>query len=183
MKVTKAQAQENRSRVVKAASTLFRERGYDGVGVVDLMSAAGLTHGGFYGQFRSKSHLMAEASTYGIAQTIQRSGYLDVAEFFNRYVSRSHRDDRAGGCTIAALSSDVARQPDDVKVAFSEGIESLLQMLQSQYATRLEGCCPEQARAKVIGMFAHAVGAIVLSRACPNNSALADEILHVCRNE
>lgn len=183
MKVTRAQAQENRSRVVETASILFRERGYDGVGVAELMSAAGLTHGGFYGQFRSKSHLMAEASTCGIAQTIQRSGSLDVADFFDRYVSRIHRDNRAGGCTIAALSGDVARQPDDVKGVFSEGIESLLQMLQSKYVARREGCDPEQAREKAISMFTQAVGAIVLSRACPSNSALVDEILEMCRNE
>lgn len=46
MKVTKAQAQANRARIVETASTLFRERGYDGVGVAVLMAAAGFTHGG-----------------------------------------------------------------------------------------------------------------------------------------
>ncbi|MGO4774966.1 TetR/AcrR family transcriptional regulator, partial [Lysobacter sp. 2RAB21] len=67
MKVTKAQVQENRARIVETASTLFRERGYDGVGVAELMTAAGFTHGGFYKHFRSKADLMAEAAASGIS--------------------------------------------------------------------------------------------------------------------
>src|SRR5688572_15158637 len=61
MKVTREQAQENRERVLDAASALFRERGFHGIGVADLMKEAGLTHGAFYGQFSSKEDLMAEA--------------------------------------------------------------------------------------------------------------------------
>jgi len=62
MKVTKAQAQENRKHIVETAATLFRKHGFDGVGVADLMAAAGFTHGGFYKHFNSKADLMAEAS-------------------------------------------------------------------------------------------------------------------------
>ena len=62
MRVTKAQAQANRAHIVETASRLFRERGYDGVGVADLMAEAGFTHGGFYKHFGSKADLMAEAA-------------------------------------------------------------------------------------------------------------------------
>ncbi|MFP5514702.1 MAG: TetR family transcriptional regulator, partial [Alphaproteobacteria bacterium] len=61
MRVSKEQAAENRRRVVEVASALFRERGFNGIGVADLMKEAGLTHGGFYGQFASKEDLAAEA--------------------------------------------------------------------------------------------------------------------------
>lgn len=60
MRVSRAQAAANRRRIVTEASRLFRERGYDGVAVADLMKSAGLTHGGFYGHFESKEALMAE---------------------------------------------------------------------------------------------------------------------------
>ncbi|MEQ9507813.1 MAG: TetR family transcriptional regulator, partial [Alloalcanivorax xenomutans] len=53
MRVTRAQAEENRERVIETAGRLFREKGFDGVGLNDLMQAAGLTRGGFYGQFES----------------------------------------------------------------------------------------------------------------------------------
>lgn len=58
MKVSKEQVRENRMRIVETASELFRERGYDGVGVAELMSAAGLTHGGFYKHFGSKGRFI-----------------------------------------------------------------------------------------------------------------------------
>src|SRR5262249_60320347 len=61
MRVTREQAAANRERVLDAASMLFRRHGFDGIGVADIMKAAGLTHGGFYGQFASKEELAAEA--------------------------------------------------------------------------------------------------------------------------
>src|SRR6266700_193237 len=101
MKVTKAQAQANRAHVVETASTLFRERGYDGVGVADLMAAAGFTHGGFYKHFRSKADLMAESAACGIAQTSALTASVDTSELVRLYLSREHRDTRATGCTMA----------------------------------------------------------------------------------
>jgi len=71
MRVSREQAAENRQRVVETAARLFRERGYDGIGVADLMREAGLTHGGFYGQFESKEQLMAEASASVLQKSLQ----------------------------------------------------------------------------------------------------------------
>lgn len=180
MKVTKAQAQANRAHVVETASRLFRERGYDGVGVADLMAAAGFTHGGFYKQFGSKADLIAESTACGIGQTVALAEGADPAAFVTAYVSRAHRDGRADGCTMAALGSDAARQPDHVRGAFVAGIERLIADLGAQ--GRLAGADPDQARAVLLDMLAHAVGAIVMSRACPDDSPLADEILAVCRD-
>jgi TetR/AcrR family transcriptional repressor of nem operon len=41
----------------------------------------------------------------------------------------------------------------------------------------------DKGRAKVIDMLAHAVGAIMLSRACWDDSPLADEILQIGRTQ
>ncbi|PAZ09175.1 TetR family transcriptional regulator [Streptomyces sp. SA15] len=182
MRVTKAQAERNRAHIVATAARLFRERGYDGVGVAELMAAAGFTHGGFYKHFRSKADLMAEASASGLSQTAARTKGLDPAEFVENYVSREHRDGRSDGCTIAALSGDAARQPADIKTEFAAGIENLLTALQPKSAT--PGDADQRAaRTMVIDMLAHSIGAIMLSRACPDGSPLADEILDVCRKE
>src|SRR5690349_23229234 len=61
MKVSREQAAQNRERILDAATARFRERGFEGIGVADLMKEAGLTHGGFYGHFGSKEDLIAEA--------------------------------------------------------------------------------------------------------------------------
>lgn len=180
MKVTKAQA--NRAHIVETASTLFRERGYDGVGVAELMAAAGFTHGGFYKHFRSKADLMAEAAACGFSQTAARYESVDFAEFIKTYLSRWHRDTRSDGCTLAALGGDAPRQPEAIKAMFAEGIERLLAAIEHD-GNVLGGGDREKDRAKAINMLAHVVGAIVLSRACPDDSAMADEILNVCRAE
>lgn len=182
MKVTKAQAQANRAHVVETASALFRERGYDGVGIADLMAAAGFTHGGFYKHFGSKAELMAESAACGMAKTAALGEGLDATEFVRLYLSREHRDGRATGCTMAALSGDAVRQPEAVRATFADGIESLLALLSRRDAAP-DTAEAGQGRARAINILAHAVGAIVMSRACPDDSALADEILAVCRQE
>jgi TetR/AcrR family transcriptional repressor of nem operon len=182
MRVTRAQAEQNRAHIVATAARLFRERGYDAVGVAELMAAAGFTHGGFYKHFRSKADLMAEASASGLSRTAARTEGMDPAEFVESYVSREHRDGRGDGCTIAALSGDAARQPADIKTEFAAGIENLLTALQAPSDT--PGDADQRAvRTMVIDMLAHSVGAIMLSRACSDDSPLADEILDVCRTE
>lgn len=181
MKVTKAQAQANRALVVETASQLFRERGFDGVGVADLMAAAGFTHGGFYKQFGSKADLMAESTASGIAQTAALSEGVDASTFVRHYLSREHRDGRATGCTMAALGGDAARQPESVRVAFADGVENLVAALSPQGATSTAADAA-QARARLLDVLAHAVGALVMSRACPDDSPLADEILALSRN-
>ncbi|QWF16908.1 TetR/AcrR family transcriptional regulator [Lysobacter capsici] len=180
MKVTKAQAQANRAHIVETASTLFRERGYDGVGVADLMAAAGFTHGGFYKHFGSKTDLMAEAASCGLAQSADAAAGVDLADFVKYYLSREHRDKPGDGCTMAALCADAARQPESVKAAFATGIE-----LQLAAPVRHEGLpvgdVSNKARARRIALMAQTIGAVVLSRSCPDDAPLADEILDVCR--
>ncbi len=179
MKITKAQAQANRAHVVETASALFRERGYDGVGVADLMAAAGFTHGGFYKHFRSKADLMAESAACTITQAAALTAGVDMSKFVRSYLSREHRDTRGTGCTMAALCGDAARQPETVRATFAAGIESLLAAL-SQQDMSLDGADAGRARARSLDTLAHAVGALVMSRACPDDSPLADEILSIC---
>ncbi|MFD0441349.1 TetR/AcrR family transcriptional regulator, partial [Streptomyces chartreusis] len=134
----------------------------------------------FYKHFRSKADLMAEASAGGLSQTAARTEGMGVLEFVESYVSREHRDSRGEGCTIAALSGDAARQPEDIKTEFTVGIEGMLTALQTESGAPTD-TDQHMARATVIDILAHSVGAIMLSRACSDSSPLADEILDVCR--
>ena len=72
MKVSRKQAAANHERIVDEAAKLFRERGFGGIGVADLMKSVGLTHGGFYGQFASKDALIAEASRRATDALLER---------------------------------------------------------------------------------------------------------------
>lgn len=183
MKVSKAQAQANRAHIVETASELFRERGYDGVGVADLMAAAGFTHGGFYKHFGSKADLMAEAAACGLAQSSDSTADLDGSAFIDRYLSREHRDARGSGCTLAALGADAARQSPAIKATFAEGIERMLAEAVARSGQTPDESDQHTVRAAKINAIAQAVGALMLSRACPDDSPLADEILEACRHD
>lgn len=178
MKVTKAQAQANREHIVQTASVLFREHGYDGVGVADLMAAAGFTHGGFYKHFGSKADLMAEAAACGFATSSAATAGATPASFVEHYLSRQHRDKRDTGCTVAALGGDAARHSNAIKAHFAAGIEQMVADLIS------DGSAPSpEDRAERLAMIAQIAGALMLSRACPDDAPLAGEILDVCRTK
>ena len=72
MRVSRIQAAENRQTVIDVASRLFRERGFDGIGLKDLMEGAGLTQGAFYKQFASKEDLIAQASSRALESACRR---------------------------------------------------------------------------------------------------------------
>ena len=72
MRVSRIQAAENRQTVINVASRLFREHGFDGIGLKDLMKGAGLTQGAFYKQFASKEDLAAQASRRALESATRR---------------------------------------------------------------------------------------------------------------
>src|SRR5262245_33321618 len=124
MKVTREEAARNRERIVDAAARLFRERGFEGIGVADLMKEVGLTHGGFYGHFASKDDLEVEACTRALAHSLalwrKRSEVTrgdPLSAITDVYLTAKHRDDPGAGCLLAALGSDVSRRGPSVRRA------------------------------------------------------------------
>src|ERR1700740_2198683 len=114
MKVSREQVALNRERIVETAARLFREKGYDGIGVADLMKGAGLTHGGFYGHFASKEDLLAQACAQAMEPAVGRwqaaaQEHPDTAleKIVHSYLSARHRDHPGRGCSVTALGADV----------------------------------------------------------------------------
>ena len=135
MKVSREQAAANRAAVVKAASRLFRSHGFDGVGVAEITRAAGLTHGGFYGQFASKDALAEEACDQAFAETVRppagKAGraWGGLARLLAAYLSTWHRDQPGDGCPMAAYGSEIARQPLEVQTQFAAGVRRYVEEL------------------------------------------------------
>src|ERR1700719_2140721 len=135
MRVTREKAAANREQILEVAGTLFRERGFDGTAVDDIMRRAGLTHGGFYGHFGSKDDLAAENCARvmagdGWAERISGSPNPSFGAVIRAYLSPNHRDAPGRGCLLAAVGSDVARQPRPVRRAFTEGLRSRVAALE-----------------------------------------------------
>ncbi len=179
MKVTREQAAMNRERILDAAARLFRERGFEGTGVADLMEAVGLTHGGFYGHFASKEDLMAQACARVIERA--REAWIKRAEngpddplssIARGYLTARHRDDPGTGCMLAALGSDTGRQGAGVRRAVTEGLRSSFDLL----ARFVPGKSARARRRKAITTYASWVGAMIMARAVYDR-ALSKEIL------
>ena len=185
MRVSREKAAENRERIIEAAGALFREKGFGGIGVADIMKAADLTHGGFYGHFASKDDLVAEACRRVMALAIASwektvSGTPDdpFAALLTRYLSPRHRDDPARGCVFAALGADAARSGPLVHDAFADGLEPLIALL----AKSAPGLSKAARRRKAVAAMSGLVGALLLARAI-GKCELSDEILEATRRE
>lgn len=171
MRVTREQAEKNRLAVVEAASRSFRRSGFEGVGIVEIMKDAGLTHGGFYGCFRSKAQLASEASVQAFSEAhktwtavleTEQADPLAALEAF--YLSEKHRDRPAEGCFMAGLAADAARAGPEVQAAFRAGVEGMAALLEQAGETRAQALFRLSAFVGALTL-ARAVGDAALSRA------------------
>lgn len=179
MRVSRAVAAQSRERIIEVAARLFRERGFDGIGVADLMKSAGLTHGGFYGHFASKEDLMAQAcaralegSLDALQQVAEHGGGNALSAVASAYLSSAHRDRPGEGCVLAALGAEAARHGSPVRSAFTQGVRSALDML-----TRLvPGKSRRAKRERALATYASLIGGLVLARAV-DDPELSEEVL------
>ncbi|MFD1628119.1 TetR family transcriptional regulator [Azospirillum griseum] len=189
MRVSRVQAEENRQTVINVASRLFREHGFDGIGLKDLMEAAGLTQGAFYKQFASKEDLAAQASTRALESAYDRWTAATTPNMATEnpptahpedplgpvigfYLSAGHREEKADGCPIVALGSDAARHGVTVKASFEAGIRAHLDVLE-RLMSDTQG---EEFRTKAMAILSLMVGALTLSRVV-NDPTLAQGFL------
>jgi TetR/AcrR family transcriptional regulator, transcriptional repressor for nem operon len=178
MRVSREKAAENRERIVETASRMFREKGFDGVGVDTIMNGAGLTHGGFYGHFGSKDDLAAEAVRRALESGVEKQrGYATLSELVSGYLSERHCADRAHGCVIVALGADMARQGEGVRRGLTTYVRAQLDRLAGLLTTGTRASRRKRAIATLAGM----VGALTLARAV-DDAALSKEILAAARD-
>ena len=178
MRVSRERAAENRERIVDTAAQMFREHGFDGVGVDAIMNGAGLTHGGFYGHFESKDDLAAAAVTRALERSVEKqSRYMTLDEIVSDYLSEQHRADRANGCAIAALGAEIVRRPGGVRPAVTEFLRGQL----DRFTGLLGNGTAASRRKRAITTLTGIVGALTLARAV-DDPALSDEILAVARD-
>jgi TetR/AcrR family transcriptional repressor of nem operon len=171
---------KNHQRIVDVAARRIRESGTDGPGVAEIMSEAGLTHGGFYKHFDSREDLVAEAVDAAIEQGLDgfRAATADakdpLAAFVDWYLSTGHREDPGTGCPVVALGADVARSNDRLRAAYRGQVE--------RYIADIENLLGDDkdARRRAITAVTSMVGAMLIARAV-DDEALSDEILREVR--
>lgn len=187
MGVTRAKAAENREAVIAAAEELFRDRGVEAVGLVELMAAAGLTRGGFYNHFPSKAALVEEVVARAMANgraaiddsalTSTKQGRDALTDQFDWYLSPDHRADIAAGCPNAAFAGDARRFEADAMRGYAQGLAANLERFEEivRDSTGIEDRA--EVRSLTLAVFSQMIGALLLSRAVVAvDPELADEI-------
>jgi TetR/AcrR family transcriptional repressor of nem operon len=170
MKVSREQVAENRRKILEAAGRLFRAKGFEAVTVADIMKAASLTHGAFYGHFSSKDDLIAQTLAHIVSAGLPAK--LDLTRYATSYLSVSHRDDIAGGCPTAGLAGETVRQAPGARAAMTAGLREQIERL----SRSAPGANAARKRQAAIGSWAAMVGAVILAR-MSDDPHLSDELL------
>ena len=168
-----------RQRIVTSAARLFNRKGFAEVTISEIMTAAGLTHGGFYRHFKSKDELYSEVISQFLCRPAApwqqkpaercAPGQPFARYVVDAYLSREHLDDVDGSCPLIGLpSGDAARGGEAVKTAYRQVTESMIRLFEAN----LSG--PE-AREQALVFVALCVGGMVLARGI-DDRALGDEL-------
>lgn len=172
MRYSANQKEQSRERILNVAAKQFRARGSEAVRVSDVMHAAGFTIGGFYKHFADKDQLLLEAVETALAQIAESlrslAKGLPRGEALKRviaaYLSEEHMLHPEFGCALAALGTEMARMPPEMKLAVSKALNA--------YADHLDFLMPGQTAAQRKSafhvLFPSMAGCIMTARALTN---------------
>ncbi len=173
-----------RKDIIQSARRLFNRYGFENVTLQRIMAGAGLTHGGFYSYFKSKSDLYAEVLGCFLTDPEWKSCWEGVhvdlsstdvgPQVVRAYLSRQHFEDVENSCPMVALPSDVARSGKNVKQAYETVFKAMVSVLERSVAERAR---PRRTKARAIA--ALCVGGMVAARSLADR-ALADELRDAC---
>ena len=172
MRVDQTTLAAHKAALLEAAGRLFRARGLNGVTVADVSRAAGLTHGAFYGHYGSKAAVAAESCRHCLRQAAAKwRARAEAAPddpagaIIDHYLDPTHRDDPGGGCALAALGQEAARDGGEVAAALAEGADGLCGALDDALAQQCPSLPADTRARRAAAILATMVGGVVLARA------------------
>jgi AcrR family transcriptional regulator len=179
---------EVRGKIVESARRLFNRHGFDGVSVDQIMSGAGLTRGGFYSYFDSKSDLYAEVLGCFFTDPEWKNCWdgveVDLSsanvgpQVVQAYLSHQHFENVENSCPMVALPTDVARSSQSAREAFQTVFTAMVSVLERSMTNPLNKGLERHSKASAIA--ALCVGGMVVARAMADRK-LADELRKECR--
>jgi TetR/AcrR family transcriptional regulator, transcriptional repressor for nem operon len=173
-----------KGKIIESARRLFNRHGFENVSIQQIMSGAGLTHGGFYTYFRSKSALYTKVLGCCFTDPEWQNRWEGVevdmaspqaaAQVVKAYLSRQHFEDVENSCPMVALPTDVMRSGDDAKRAFEEVFAAMVGLLERSVADE-----KQHRHVKAQAVAALCVGGMVVARAIEDR-VVADELREAC---
>jgi TetR/AcrR family transcriptional repressor of nem operon len=184
MPYPKGHRDEVKARIIQSARRLFNKHGFDNVSLAQIMAGAGLTHGGFYSYFASKSDLYTKVLGCFFTDPNWKNCWEGVEvdltsaeagpQIVRAYLSRQHFEDVENSCPMVALPSDVTRSGKNTKGAFETVFKAMVSALQ-----RGTGSNEADAHVRAQATAALCVGGMVVARALADRE-LADELRESC---
>jgi len=171
LRYDKGHKEASRRRIMEVAGERFRSDGIAASGLATIMSDAGLTNGAFYPHFKSKAELVRESVAAAMEDQVKLMGSGGLEAAIDAYLSASHRDNPATGCTLAALLPELARQPAETREVWAERFLAAIRKLASGLSPQTPD--PEGA---AIGIYATLIGALQLARVV-QGTPLSDRIM------
>lgn len=175
MKISREQVAENRQRILEAASRMFRERGFEDVTVAEVMNAAGLTHGAFYGHFTSKDDLIAQAFAHVLTPPADESAPRlpdDLKEFAAIYLRAAHRDDPGSACLFSTLGTEAVRASGEARHTLTLSVQNQIE----KFSRSAPGETADERRQAATGAWAAMIGAVMLARIV-DDPVLSDQLM------
>jgi TetR/AcrR family transcriptional repressor of nem operon len=180
-------------KIIDSARRRFNRHGFDNVSLGQIMADAGLTHGGFYSYFKSKSDLYAEVLgcffTDPNWKNCWEGVHVDLAaadaapQIVRAYLSRQHFEDVANSCPMVALPSYVARSNKAAKAAFENVFRAMVTLLERGISTNGRAHRTSSGRRErhrtAQAVAALCVGGMVVARSTADR-AFADELRDSC---
>jgi TetR/AcrR family transcriptional regulator, transcriptional repressor for nem operon len=173
-------------KIVGSARRLFNRHGFENVSISQIMAGAGLTHGGFYSYFKSKSDLYSEVLGCFFTDPQWKSRWegVDVdlsssdagPQVVRAYLSQQHFEDVENSCPMTALPTDVSRSGRGPKSAFETIFQAMVRVLEGG---SIHNGRPRPRRKTAQAIAALCVGGMVVARALANR-AVADELRDAC---
>jgi AcrR family transcriptional regulator len=173
-----------KKKIVESARQLFNRRGFDNVSIAQIMAGAGLTHGGFYSYFTSKSDLYACVLECFFTdpewKNCWEGVHVDLSstdvgpQVVRAYLSTQHFEDVENSCPMVALPTDVARSGVVAKRAFETAFKAMCDVLERSLVDT-----PRHRRRQAQAIAALCIGGMVVARAMVDRP-LADDLRSAC---
>ena len=174
-------------KIIDSARRLFNRYGFENVSLTEIMAGVGLTHGGFYSYFNSKSDLYAEVLgcffTDPEWKNCWEGVHVDLSssdvgpQIIRAYLSRQHFEDVENSCPMVALPTDVARTGATAKRAFETAFRAMVSVLERSLIASDQIIRDRRTLAQSIA--ALSIGGMIVARAMDDRS-LADELRAAC---
>ncbi|NWA28605.1 TetR/AcrR family transcriptional regulator [Pseudomonas gingeri] len=190
-RVSRAQTELNRVKIMQTATRLFRERGIQGITLSEVMNESGLTNGGFYGHFASKEALVNEACAQAFEQSaiawrekvaVHSKKSRARKAIVDHYLVERKRDQHDGTCPVVALSGEMAHEDEQSAIhqTYLRGLKTLISTymstIESDDLAESEGAKRQTALVEYSLM----IGAMTLARAA-GQAPISGEIIKAAK--